>query len=353
LLLAPALSLHAQQIYKSVDSEGHAVYTDHVDPSTEQTTVVLPSNAMPPDVLHFCWTNCFTLNLDNGVYRRIDGTDETWTIERFTADALILHRHDAPAVWNDNRTDVVYRGQSVEGRLLNVTVNGNPVPDVNMAWGAALHTLPGSNAERDQRRSAPAPQVAISGPPSSDGPPAAGLVMTTNIEPPPLPGVGLLWTPGYWAYEGAVYRFHPGYWGPHVGYYGGINYGFGYFGAGFVGGRWVGKTYANNRSVNHLSPNVIHKAYDEPAAPNANLSKVSYHGGPHGTTTASNPTVVANLATNARVMPTPTYRTVAHGQATPARDTTGSAPATATSAPTARGPVAPHLTKVAHPLHPN
>ena len=32
--------------------------------------------------------------------------------------------------------------------------------------------------------------------------------------------------------------FDSGYWGPVVGFYGGIDYGFGYFGRGFEGGRW-------------------------------------------------------------------------------------------------------------------
>jgi hypothetical protein len=43
---------------------------------------------------------------------------------------------------------------------------------------------------------------------------------------PPAPGV--LWTPPYWGYEGSRYVFHVGYWGDHVGFYGGINYGYGY-----------------------------------------------------------------------------------------------------------------------------
>ncbi len=50
---------------------------------------------------------------------------------------------------------------------------------------------------------------------------------------PPTPG--LLWTPGYWGFGGGLYVWHAGYWGPHVGFYGGVNYGFGYFGHGFVG----------------------------------------------------------------------------------------------------------------------
>ena len=50
--------------------------------------------------------------------------------------------------------------------------------------------------------------------------------------------VGALWTPGYWGWGDGGYRWHAGYWGPHVGFYGGVNYGFGYFGVGFVGGCW-------------------------------------------------------------------------------------------------------------------
>src|ERR1700732_2220582 len=54
------------------------------------------------------------------------------------------------------------------------------------------------------------------------------------------PEPGLLWTPGYWGFAEGAYAWHGGYWGPHVGFYGGINYGFGYGGGGFGGGRWNG-----------------------------------------------------------------------------------------------------------------
>ena len=43
--------------------------------------------------------------------------------------------------------------------------------------------------------------------------------------------------------------WHAGYWGPHVGFYGGVNYGGGYNGAGFVGGRWNGGAYVVERNV--------------------------------------------------------------------------------------------------------
>lgn len=67
---------------------------------------------------------------------------------------------------------------------------------------------------------------------------------------PPAPG--LLWTPAWWAWEGGRYRFHGGYWGPKVGFYGGVNYGFGYPGTGFEGGEWRGHEFFYNTSVSHV-----------------------------------------------------------------------------------------------------
>jgi len=63
------------------------------------------------------------------------------------------------------------------------------------------------------------------------------------------PSVGVLWTPGYWGFAGGVYGWHAGYWGPHVGFYGGVNYGFGYGGIGFAGGEWRGGAFAYNSAV--------------------------------------------------------------------------------------------------------
>ena len=68
--------------------------------------------------------------------------------------------------------------------------------------------------------------------------------------------VGMLWTPGYWGFVGGVYTWHAGYWGPHVGFYGGINYGFGYGGVGFAGGEWRGGAFFYNRAVTNI--NVVH-----------------------------------------------------------------------------------------------
>jgi murein DD-endopeptidase MepM/ murein hydrolase activator NlpD len=34
------------------------------------------------------------------------------------------------------------------------------------------------------------------------------------------PEAGYFWTPGWWGWGGSVFIFHPGYWGPRVGFYG-------------------------------------------------------------------------------------------------------------------------------------
>src|SRR6266540_1673180 len=60
------------------------------------------------------------------------------------------------------------------------------------------------------------------------------------------PYIGALWTPGYWGWDDGLYIWYPGYWGPRVGFYGGINYGFGYFGVGYYGGYWRNGVFSFN-----------------------------------------------------------------------------------------------------------
>ncbi len=62
-----------------------------------------------------------------------------------------------------------------------------------------------------------------------------------------------LWTPGYWGYAPTGYFWNAGYWGPEVGFYGGINYGFGYFGIGFYGGCWRDHRFWYNREYSHIN----------------------------------------------------------------------------------------------------
>ncbi len=105
----------------------------------------------------------------------------------------------------------------------------------------------------------------------------------TWVQPP---RVGVLWTPGYWGFLGGIYLFHAGYWGPHVGFYGGVNYGFGYGGEGFVGGRWAGDSFAYNRTVNNVNVTNIHNTYNETVINNVTVNKVSYNGGAGGVAAA-------------------------------------------------------------------
>ena len=97
------------------------------------------------------------------------------------------------------------------------------------------------------------------------------------------PQVGLLWTPGYWTWRGDGFFFNEGYWGPHVGFYGGISYGYGYFGEGYEGGRWDNGRFFYNRSVNNVNVTNIHNVYNTTVINNTTtVNRVSYNGGNGG-----------------------------------------------------------------------
>lgn len=96
------------------------------------------------------------------------------------------------------------------------------------------------------------------------------------------PEPGYLWTPPYWAFENDAYYFHPGYWAPEVGYYGGIDYGYGYFGHGYEGGRWNHGDFYYNRAVNNVNVTNIRNVYEVPVNEPREASRVSYNGGPGG-----------------------------------------------------------------------
>lgn len=96
------------------------------------------------------------------------------------------------------------------------------------------------------------------------------------------PEVGFLWTPAWWGWSGGVFLFHEGYWGPRVGFYGGIVYGFGYFGNGYDGGRWEGGQFYYNRTVNNVNVTNIRNVYNTTIVNNTTVNRVSYNGGPGG-----------------------------------------------------------------------
>ena len=135
----------------------------------------------------------------------------------------------------------------------------------------------------------PPPRVYV--PPPAPAPayvaPAVDVELHATEAPPPLPEYeqpaapdeGYLWTPGYWGWGGSSFIFYNGYWGPTVGFYGGINYGFGYFGHGFEGGRWDGGHFFYNRAVSNVNVTVIHNVYETKVDVRTDVH-VSYNG--HG-----------------------------------------------------------------------
>ena len=117
------------------------------------------------------------------------------------------------------------------------------------------------------------------------------------------PRVGLLWTPGYWGWVNGAYLFHAGYWGPTVGFYGGVNYGFGYNGGGYWGGQWRGGQFYYNTAVSNVHNVNVTNVYNRTVVVNNNTTRSSFNGGPNGV--AAKPTPAQLAAANApHVAPT-------------------------------------------------
>ena len=101
----------------------------------------------------------------------------------------------------------------------------------------------------------------------------------TWIRPPRF---GYLWTPAYWGWMGGRYVFYSGYWGPQIGFYGGINYGYGYGGNGYDGGYWRSNRFYYNRAVNNVSRANITTIYSKPVSNHTPFNRVSFVGGAGG-----------------------------------------------------------------------
>ena len=116
------------------------------------------------------------------------------------------------------------------------------------------------------------------------------------------PEVGFLWTPGYWGWGGSGFVFYAGYWSYGVvGFYGGINYGYGYFGHGYDGGRWDHDRFYYNRAVNNVNVTVIHNVYNTTVVNERSVTRVSYNGGNGGIN--ARPTGQEEAAARARHLP--------------------------------------------------
>ena len=136
------------------------------------------------------------------------------------------------------------------------------------------------------------------------------------VEPPQ---VGLLWTPPYWGYSNGVYVFNDGYWGPNVGFYGGIDYGFGYFGSGYYGGRWDGNVFRYNTAVTRVNTSVIHNTFADRTvlSKETNRGRASFNG-PNGVKAEA--TSEEKAAANAQHVPATAKQTSVREAASKNRD---------------------------------
>ena len=162
-----------------------------------------------------------------------------------------------------------------------------------------LHRLPcrtGRGRGSASANDAPPPlpdydQPALSLKTATSGRLATGLGAAVVITGCPAPGCSrpawvCLWTPGYWGFVGGgVCLFHAGYWGPHIGYYGGVNYGL------RLRRRGLSRAAAGSRQLVCLQSQRHQRErepwcitpYNETVVNNVTVNKVSYNGGPGGT----------------------------------------------------------------------
>ncbi|WP_298254026.1 YXWGXW repeat-containing protein [Bradyrhizobium sp.] len=97
------------------------------------------------------------------------------------------------------------------------------------------------------------------------------------------PRAGLQWTPPFWSRADGRYAFHAGYWAETVGFYGGIDYGYGYTGSGYRGGRWQNGTFFYNSAANNFGSVSVAHTYDQAVASDDNAGRASFNGGSRGT----------------------------------------------------------------------
>ena len=126
----------------------------------------------------------------------------------------------------------------------------------------------------------------------------------TWVEPPQPE---LLWTPAYWGWVEGRYVFHPGYWAREVGFYGGIDYGYGYTGDGYFGGRWDHGAFFYNRTFNNVESVRITNVYNQTVVVNNRTTNVSFNGGNGGTAARPTPQQEA-IARERHVEATPVQR---------------------------------------------
>jgi hypothetical protein len=135
------------------------------------------------------------------------------------------------------------------------------------------------------------------------GPDGYYWVPGTWVEPP---SVGLLWTPGYWGWRDGNYGFNEGYWGSQVGFYGGVDYGYGYGGDGYEGGYWDNGVFSYNETVNNFGGVRMAHVYSKAVVAHGN-TRASFNGGAGGTN--AKPTAQQQAAAHEKHVPATALQT--------------------------------------------
>jgi len=174
------------------------------------------------------------------------------------------------------------------------------------------------------------------------------------------PEIGFLWTPGYWGWGGGGFLFNEGYWGTSVGFYGGVDYGYGYFGHGYEGGRWTNRQFYYNTTLNRVNFSINHNVYNTRVS--ETMNRVSYNGGAGGIN--SRATAQEDVAARDRHV-SPVAAQTQHAQAArsapqqrfsaprAASPATASAPARAAVAPGNTASRPGNIARASAPVHPN
>jgi hypothetical protein len=191
---------------------------------------------------------------------------------RFVAQSL-----GANVNWNDS-TGTVTINSNANGNVYN---NSNPNRGNRVAENNVITQAPPPLPEYEQPY-APQPNYIWTPGYWAWGSPGYYWVPGTWVQ---APQTGLYWTPGYWSANnsGAGFAWNAGYWAPQVGFYGGVNYGFGYFGNGYQGGRWGSNGFAYNTAYSNVNRTIITNTYINRTVINTTvINRVSYNGGNGG-----------------------------------------------------------------------
>jgi hypothetical protein len=112
------------------------------------------TSPQPPTIIHFCAQHCGSLILDSGPpfdkpHYGSEAAGSIWVVDNFTPESVIIRRTDS----RPRPYSAVYTSRiSSDGN----SISGN---GWKMVWGAALNTLPGSDAEREARGPSPGDQL--------------------------------------------------------------------------------------------------------------------------------------------------------------------------------------------------